>query len=322
MNYYSGEVLLITNPACSRAKQVGNVAMRLGEALPKGSLKQFKTPSPNFEDNVDAISEVIEPGSTILVAAGDGTGSAAANAVLRADSYGAQLGFLPYGNFNDMAHTFTGKGFKDPINLINNHDTVNVHPLNIYANGDLLRRGVLYATLGWTARAASIYDNPDDRLALQSGGANIVNSLATIAKMYFQSRATAQLPMFKRLGEDAFYDDTTDILAINGPIMAKIIRTKTPYYKGTDFYSKDLDVSSFFANSRFLGSSALNFFPGIKLPLQGQERHADRLEFIEKANIPLQIDGEYIHLEDVENLSITKETGLDVRTITVMKSKK
>ena len=322
MNHFKGDVLLITNPACSRAKQVGSVVMRLEEELPKGSLRQLETPSPFFEDNVDAISGAIEPGDTILVAAGDGTGSAAANAFLQANSFDAQLGFLPYGNFNDMAHTFTGKGSKDPLNLIDNHNTIELHPLNVYANGDFLRRGVLYATLGWTATAAAIYDKPEHRQGLQDGGANLVSSLATIAKMYFQTRSTARLPLFKRLAEDAFYDDITDILAINGPIMAKIIRTKTPYYEGTDFYSKDLDVSKFFANSGFLGLSALNFVAGINLSLRGQERHADRLEFVERATVPLQIDGEYIQLQEVENLSISKETGYDARTITIMKSVK
>ncbi len=75
----------------------------------------------------------------------------------------------------------------DPARLLGEHvEIVDVHPLEVSVNDEHHRYALLYATLGWTARAAALFDDPETRRTLQQGRAGLLSSLLKIAPMYFQ----------------------------------------------------------------------------------------------------------------------------------------
>src|ERR1017187_4604645 len=111
MTQLSERIIVVRNPATSHADEVQRCVIdRLhDDGLTKSQVKEFWTPSPNNQITIESLSEVIQPGDQILVAAGDGTGNAVGNAFLQADNDGARVGFLRYGNNNDLAASFTSR---------------------------------------------------------------------------------------------------------------------------------------------------------------------------------------------------------------------
>src|SRR5882672_5841653 len=186
-------IVVVRNPVSSHASDVQRMVMSpLVDHFPRHQVTELWTPSADWGETVDAIAEALQPGDTALVAAGDGTGSAAVNAYIQANIEGVKLGFLPYGNFHDMASTFTDRAAqKNPVRLLQSQTGhVEAYPIDVRKNGEHLRYSVLYATLGWTATVASHFDQPGVRRGLQSGRANLAASLVDITKMYFKTRST------------------------------------------------------------------------------------------------------------------------------------
>lgn len=301
-------IVVIHNTKSSRAS---SVAHGVFDRLEDGGISSthFLTPSPHVEDNIDAIANLVEPGDTVISAAGDGTANAVFNGLLTADHQDVRVGFLGYGNFNDMAHTFNARSARrDPLALLNSEKSIEVNPLVVAKNGEHWRYAGLYATLGWTAVAAAEFDDPRVREKLQHGGANIVSSLARLGLHYFRTRHTSDIPPFYR-ENGQLHEGVTDVLAVNGPIMAKIIRSGQDKYKDPDFLLRDLDVSGLFKNAGFLAASALGRMPG-------ESTTTDVLHFVHPSSVPIQVDGEFSRLEEVSSLSISKNAdGPTLRVI-------
>jgi diacylglycerol kinase family enzyme len=261
--------------------------------------ERFLTPSPQPVDNIDAIAHFVRAGDRVLSAGGDGTANAVANGLLEANLPGVTAGFLGYGNFDDMSHTFDSRSAqRNPLRLLNTTETTTVQPLDVIVNDELWRRAMLYTTLGWTALAAHEFDDPKTREQLQHGGANILSSLARLGLMYFKTRHESALPPFSR-EDGSRYDSLTDVLAVNGPIMAKIIRSGQRKYAEPDFLHRDLDVSGLVKNVPFLAASGLGRMPGTPVT-------SDTLYFDAPSTIPVQLDGEFSQLHGVSTLSIRK----------------
>jgi hypothetical protein len=299
MNAKTSERLVIVHN--SNSSHASDVQANVFHALDAAGVTYTShlTPSPSPQDNIEDIAGFVRPGDTVLTAAGDGTGNVVGNSLLLANQPDVKVGFLGYGNFSDMAATFNaGKAKRNPLLQLQSDQTQALRPLEIMKNDEHWRYALLYATLGWTALAAHEFDNPKIREKLQRGGANIANSLARLGLFYFKTRHDSDLPSFTREG-DIRYDHLTDVLAVNGPIMAKIIRSGKNKYADADFLSRDLDVSGLIKNSPFLVASGLGYMPG-KLVT------SDTLRFAEPATLPVQLDGEYTQLENVSKLQITK----------------
>lgn len=316
--------VVVRNPASSLAERVNtNVMNPLYAALPRSSVVELWTPGGSRADNIAAIAEAIEPGDRLLVAAGDGTSNAVANAYVQANVQGSKIGFLPYGNFNDMAATFTSKSaVKNPLLLLDGTaKETEVLPLTVTVNNEHYAQAVLYSSIGWTATAAALFGTPESKRGFHSGHVNLTKSLMHIATMYFKTRNDSVLPEFMRDGDESTHTNTTDVLAINGPIMAKIIKSQRNYYSQATFLRCDLNVSKFFKNSQLLGRSGLNFMFGTALGLPGKTVSVDSLTF-NNAAVTIQVDGEYDTLAGVNMLSVTKDSHANAPTITVLKTAK
>lgn len=316
----SDRIVVIRNPESSRAERVENEIMApiKNIGLARGQLIEFPVPSPDIEESIERLAEILHPGDRVISPAGDGTGNLVINASILAEVNDVRVGFLPYGNFNDIAATFTGrKARRDPIALLISPLFIEARPLQVLKDGEHCRYALLYANLGWTAQVAAIFDNPDTRQAIQAGRTSLPSNLTRLARAYFTYRSTATLPGFRVNGESEVHSSTTDVLAVNGPIMGKVIRSGKPYYDGGTFLSSELDVSTLFRNIPFLGRSALNLCIKTHFKLPGTEVCHTQLDFRNEVTVPLQMDGEY-ELAHVHTLTIAKDTTDSRAKVTII----
>lgn len=309
MEWYKYRRLVVAhNPNSSRAALVEQyVFKRLRDA--GIAYDAIEVQQASLEDNVSRLAPLIQKDDIILSAAGDGSAHALFHAVLAANQPGVEIGFLAFGNFNDLPHAFNTKAtLQDPVMFLKNARPEEVWPLQVEKNGALLRNALLYSSVGWTANAAAEFDRPEVRHRITHGGAGLLRSLPRLGVYYLKSRNRSLLPSF-RYNEKEY--QKTDVIVSNGPTVARLFRSGKQYYLGESFLLTMLDVRSLIKNIPFLVSGFIGKMKGI-------ETSTALLEFASPANLTLQCDGEVVELKDVNTLSIKK-----VRTpITVLRTKK
>lgn len=290
-------LVIAHNPHSSRASDVKErVFDRLDAA--GYSYETIEVRQASLQDNVTRLAPRIQPGDLVLSAAGDGSAHAIFHTVIAAGQPGVELGFLGYGNFNDMPSTFNTKdSFRDPVIFLERARSETVYPITIFADGKPVRSALLYATIGWTATAASQFDDPKVRHSITHGGAGVVRSLWRTGLYYLTSRRESVLPSFKE--GDQQYSGTTDIVCANGPTVARIIRSGKHYYREQVFLYRTLDVRSAVKNIPFLLMSLCG-------RMKGREVKGVALQFAQPSRLPLQCDGEVALLEHVTTLEVRK----------------
>lgn len=251
----------------------------------------------SLADNVARLAPRIQPGDVILSAAGDGSAHAVFHSVLAANQPGVELGFLAFGNFNDIPHVFNTKdSLHDPVTFLEKAKTETIWPLSVVVNGEPLRSALLYATIGWTAQAAGQFDDPTTRGKLIHGGAGIIKSLWTTGWYYLKTRRRSLLPPFRYDGKAC---KKTDLIFANSPTVARLFHTSKQYYQQEVFLFRMLDVRSVIKNIPFLISGLIG-------RMRGSEETEVTLEFEAPSLVPIQCDGEVVELEDVSRVEVKK----------------
>lgn len=289
-------LVIAHNPHSSRASEVQALVFdRLDKAGQAYDVIEVRQAS--LQDNVARLAPLVKEGDIILSAAGDGSAHAVFHSVLAANQSGVELGFLAFGNFNDVPHVFNSKvSLRDPIAFLEKAKPETVWPLRVSANGGAVRNALLYASVGWTARAANQFDRPSIRHKVTHGGAGLARSFWRLGWYYFRSRRDSLLPLFSVGGKQY---EKTDIICANGPGVARLFRSRRRYYRGNTFLFFMIDVRYVLANIPFLASSLLG-------RMKGSEETAVAIEFATPSRLPLQCDGEVVELEDVRRLEISK----------------
>jgi len=251
----------------------------------------------SLQDNIAHLAPLIQENDVILSAAGDGSAHAVFHTVLAANQPGVQLGFLGFGNFNDVPHTFTARSsFRDPVVFLEQAKPEEVWPISIYADGELLRSALLYITLGWTAQAAAQFDNPKVRGKLTKGGGGLLKSLWRLGWYYFKTRRDSLLPPLRYNGK-AY--QKTDLIFANGPSVARIMRSMGQYYRGRTFLFRMVDVRGLVKNMPFLMSGFIG-------RMKGDEVEKAAVEFDVPLHGLLQCDGEVVQVENVTHIEVKK----------------
>lgn len=295
---FTGRRLIIShNPHSSRAREVqAQVFDRLEQA--GYNYETIEVQQAHLNDNVARLAPLIRPGDIVLSAAGDGSAHATAHAVMAAGQPGVELGFLAYGNFNDLPNTFNSReSLSDPVALLEQASTKEIWPLDVSVDSRPLRSALLYATIGWTARAANQYDDPKVRHSIQHGGAGIVRSLQRTGMYYLKSRSDSLLPPFRVGGER--YSDITDILLANGPAVARLFKTGNNYYQKDTFLCRMIDVRGLVKNVPFLVSSLAG-------QMKGEEIDKIEINFDAPSSMVMQCDGEVVELQGINQLEVKK----------------
>lgn len=289
-------LVIAHNPHSSRA---GEVQTQVFDKLDAAGYEYtvIEVRQAHLNDNVARLVPEIHPYDIVLSAAGDGSAHAVAHTIMAANQPGVELGFLAYGNFNDVPNVFSDKSsWRDPVKFLQAAHPETVWPLQVRVNNAPLRGALLYVTMGWTARAANRFDDPVVRSKLRKGSRGLVKSLIRLGWYYLKTRRDSLLPPFSIAGTPY---KKTDIIAANGPAVARLFRTGRQYYRGDTFLLRMLDVRWLVPNIPFLISGLLG-------SMRGEELGSVKVDFDMPSPLILQCDGEVVELTDVSAVEVKK----------------
>lgn len=283
MTSFERRVVIVENPRSSKARKIAHEVIGLldRQNIPYESIiTRYKEADANIHD----LAEQILDGDQVIVAAGDGTASQFANAALLS-TRDVEIGFLPYGNFNDIASTYTSP--KSTVIDLLRAEAVSSAPLTITLDGQHWRHAVAYVTIGWSAIAASSFDHPLSRQltgVIPSRRLMHAASLLQLAHQYYKHRAY-HLPRFTTDQSNDCHN-ITDIVAANSPVIAGSIGSDIRWYNSTLFGYSEVDVSRLLPNLLY-GLQSL----ARRMPLEPME--VTTLDFGMTVDVPSQSDGEY-----------------------------
>lgn len=289
-------LVIVYNPNSSNFRRVKKDILDDRENIFKGyELGEYTVEKIGFENNVKNLTKIIKDKDLLLAVGGDATAAIAANAILNSEK-DATLAVLPYGNFNDLARTLGTMKLKD-LNL--DSKPVKLYPLSIFVNDEFWRFATCYVTIGMTAEAVELFDEPKFRKYMQKGHKSSWRSYIELAKWYFKNRKTKVfLPEFTINGKETV-KKASDYAAVSGKSMCRVMKGGRDYKKPEVFRSKALKTISFPRLFVLMAKSIL-----VRTP--GEDTKGDVLEFKDPATVELQAEGEYQTFENVKRIEVRK----------------
>ncbi len=305
------QLVIVQNPQSTRAELFDErVAFPLHQA--GIDFRIIPTESKDAEANIAALSEQLPDSGIVISAGGDGTASQVMNAVLRGKKRNKEgvakvaLGFVRLGNFNDIAGEHTGA--QDVLTLLD-APIVNIRPMIVEVDGEYLCHAPGYFSLGGASLAARKFSEKGTRQEVRQTPEQLklASSLGRVAAHYMQNR-DQYLPAFRVNNGTRIVEKATDIIAINTPRVARVVRTQRPYYDSPEFGARtNIDTSRIVPNVP-VGLRAL----AGKMPLVPVENM--HITFAEDALVPAQAEGEF-RLLKVKELSVHKRPEDVIRVL-------
>ena len=298
-------LIIVINPRSSGFSFISKKILKpvYASSLSEGEIITFEIQPTNPLDNAQKMAKILKNGDKILVAGGDGTAHIASNAVAFSGKK-IQIKYTGFGNFNDYACSFSKNTPQAAVRALEKGETVSVlRPLEIFINGEFYRYAPLYATFGLTAEATEIFDLPKIRNHLKkikNRNLRHLLSLAEAAKFYFKNRKKHILKITKiETDGEAFEirDKITDVAFMNGPRMARVMRSKINKTDSENFGFTAMNSGDFRANIPFLVKGIFGH-----IPLKHVKN--TKIEFKKPSKIALQIEGEVYRITDVKTLEV------------------
>lgn len=291
-------IFIVYNPHSSQFKRVENEVLSLVRDLKGYIVGKYEVLKTNVDSNVNDFSKLLIDGDLVIAAGGDATAAIALNGILMS-SKKVCLGVLPYGNFNDLAHTLGTRNIKDILE----GEAIEYWPLEIIVDGKHFRYASSYVTIGMTAEAVELFDEPKVRKYLQGGHKSSWKSYLYLARWYFKNRHKKTfLPEFKLNGK-LMHRKTSDYCAINGKTMARVMKGGDWYLNAKTFRHQTGRLCNLWNLTRLMVRSIFKQVPGT-------ETRGDVIEFINPAAVELQAEGEYKIFENVSKIEIKKSEQL------------
>lgn len=262
----------------------------------------YDTQYPDAASNIAAMTRDLPERATVLSAAGDGTSNQVTNAALADKDW--QIGYLPYGNFNDLANAHMNR--RQNVLDVVHAPTITTHPLAIDINGVHQRYVPGYITLGMVSLIAAEFSKNGSRNELRdtSRTLRLAKSLSQAANDYWRFRHNV-LPAFRANGGE-LQTHTTDIAIANTPIIASVIRTAEPYYNASYFGARtDLNMANIWQATSF-GTRALTGHTPLRT------MRALQLDFEQAVTVPIQTDGEPLVYPDARRIFVYKDPTVHV----------
>ncbi|MDO5480504.1 MAG: diacylglycerol kinase family protein [Candidatus Saccharibacteria bacterium] len=319
-------LILIYNPNSSNYRRVKkDVLDKKAEIFAGYELSEYTIKKIGFANNVKNLKAEIRDGDFCFALGGDATAAITANAILESEK-DAILAVLPYGNFNDLARTLgtmklsdfvaengllrafrsaaarelarephgDGSERRGPQGAISA-----LYPLEIYVDGKFWRYATCYVTIGMTAAAVELFDEPKFRKYMQKGHKSSWRSYVELAKWYFKNRhSKIFLPEFTINGKKTV-KKASDYAALSGKSMCRVMKGGEDYKKPAIFRSKALKTISFPRLFILMAKSILFRTPG-------NNTNGDILEFKNPATVELQAEGEYQIFENIKTIEVRK----------------
>lgn len=291
-------LILIYNPNSSNYRRVKKDVLDKREEIFKSyELSEYTIKKIGFESNVKNLKKEIEDGDLCFALGGDATAAITANAILESEK-DATLAVLPYGNFNDLARTLGTMKLKD-LDLASK--PIKLYPLEIYVDKEFWRYATCYVTIGMTAEAVELFDEPKFRKYMQKGHKSSWRSYLALAKWYFKNRKKKIfLPEFTINGKKTV-KKASDYAAVSGKSMCRVMKGGEDFKRPNVFRSKAYKTISFPRLFMLMARSILHRTPG-------DDTKGDILEFKDKATVELQAEGEYQTFENIKEIEVKKGT--------------
>lgn len=288
-------ILLIYNPRSSRYSEVRRDVIDRMADLNGYIIGKYEVKPTTIDDNITAFSKLLKDGDLVISAGGDATGVIAVNSILKSDK-DVTLAVLPYGNFNDLARTLRTTTLE---NVFSTGSRNLFYPLDIIIDGKHWRYATCYVTIGMTAEAVHIYDEPKMRKKLKTNFGRKVLSYTELAGWYFKHRHKKQfIPEFTLNGHPT-HPKTSDYAAVNGRSMARVMRGGEDYLDPKTFRSETDHLTNFWRLIKLMTKSILHRIPGASTT-------GDVLEFAKPSTATLQAEGEHHVFKSIRKIEIKK----------------
>ena len=287
-------LFIVYNPRSSRFIDVKKEVLDKVIGLKGHIIGKYEVKNTSIDDNATKLSKLLKDGDFVISAGGDATGVIASNAILKSNK-DVTLAVLPYGNFNDLARTLGTMKLEDVFDS----GTQRLYPLEIIVNGKFFRYATCYVTIGMTAEAVELFDEPKTRKKLQKGHKSSWRSYIYLIKWYFKNRHKKQfIPDFKLNGE-LQHKKTSDYAAVNGRSMCRVMKGGYDYQVPKKFRSMTDRLANFWRLTKLMTKSIL-----VRTP--GTETTKDVLEFLQPSTVELQAEGEYQIFKNIKKIEIKK----------------
>lgn len=289
-------LLIVYNPRSTRFVDVEKEVLSKARNLKGYMVGKYEVEPTDVDKNAAKFAKLVKDGDLVVSAGGDATGIIASNGILKSGK-DATLAVLPYGNFNDLARTLGTKTFEDVFSK--KVTTKKLYPLEIYIDGKFFRYASSYVTIGMTAEAVELFDEPKFRKYMQKGHKSSWRSYIALAKWYFKNRHKKEfVPPFKLNGKLA-KSKISDYCALSGKSMCRVMKGGDDYLKPKAFRSENCRLTNFWCLARLMMKAIF-----VRTP--GTETTGDKLEFLNPATIELQAEGEYKVFKDIKTIEIKK----------------
>lgn len=313
-------ILMVYNPNSSNYRRVKSEVLARVNELGGTMVGKYAVTKTSFGDNVTKLKKLVQDGDLVVAAGGDATAAIALNAVMESKK-DAALAVLPYGNFNDLARTLgtmkfedvfvpqkeilksgeMKKNFKVPLRFDR------FYPLELIVDGKFFRFASCYVTIGMTAEAVELFDEPKVRKELQKGRKNSWRSYLYLVKWYFKNRHKKVFVPDFVLNDKKTIKGISDYAAVNGKSMCRVMKGGEDYLKPKVFRSENCRLTSFPRLFVLMTKSILVRTPGM-------ETTGDKLRFIEPATVEAQAEGEYQVFHNVREMEI-KKSGRFIKVV-------
>lgn len=289
-------LVLVYNPNSSNYRRVKRDILDNREEIFDGyNIDEYTIKKIGFENNVKNLTKIIKDDDMLLALGGDATAAITANAILESKKQ-AIFAVLPYGNFNDLARTLGTMNLKS---LDLRAKPIKMYPLEIYIDGKFWRYATCYVTIGMTAEAVELFDEPKFRKYMQKGHKSSWRSYLELSRWYFKNRhKKVFLPEFTINGKPTM-KKASDYAAVSGKSMCRVMKGGDDFKKPKVFRSKAFKTISFPKLFMLMTRAIL-----VRTP--GDETRGDVLEFVNPATVELQAEGEYQIFENIKKIEVKK----------------
>ncbi len=255
-------VLVVCNKDSSRFGQIREEVL---DRLKPGFEVFYVDTSRDVDENAKELLGCLRSGDRVVSAGGDGTAAICVNALAGAEARlkDLSLAVLPYGNFNDIAHTFG----RPEIERIEDEraETVAAHALDLRLDGEHRRFSLGYFTIGMFAESTKIFDRAEVRKRLKNyRGSRLVFSIVTLIGWWVKNRKRRFLPRRFLLGNSREIEvkNATDYMAVNTTRVAKLMRNRRKFYEGEEFLSSVNKGAGIWGIGWFMARSVMWQMPG------------------------------------------------------------
>ena len=334
-------LILVYNPRSSRYVDVEKEVISRLRHFKGYTIGKYKVKPTNLNDNISAFAKLLKDGDLVLSAGGDATGIIASNGILKSgkdatlavlpygnfndlartlgtmkfedvfngdkvSSANDQDSFIEGGPEPGKARGSAGRpwrraGRTRPERKESGRSQEKLYPLEIHVDGKFYRYATCYVTIGMTAEACELFDEPKFRKEMQKGHKSSWRSYIALVKWYFKNRHKREfIPEFKLNGK-LQHKKTSDYAAVSGRSMCRVMKGGDDYLDPKKFRSMTDRLTNFWRLFKLMVAAIL-----VRTP--GTETTGDILEFTNPATVELQAEGEYQVFKNIKTIEIKKGT--------------